>query len=121
MGRPLNSRFFGNFADSGLQLQVEAWVPGAGSSTTNAYVVRQRTNLVYEVTDGSNTGECTLQPDAITAEGQMRVSVSPFGGGTEYVRILNAHDVKTWAGNTYQWTPADEAAAESGEADVNLS
>lgn len=121
MGRPLNSQFFGNFADPGLQLQVTAWIPGTGSSTSNAYIVRQRSNLVYEVTDGTNTGECKLQQDPVAAEGQMRVSVTPFGGGTEYVRILNAHDVKTWAGNTYQWTPADQPAAEAGEADVNLS
>lgn len=120
MGRPLNSNFFGNFSDPGLQLKVEAWIPGAGSSTSNAYVVRQRSNTTYEVSDGTNTGECKLQQDPVNNSGEMRISVNPFGGGTEYVRILNAHDVKTFDGNTYQWTPADEAPDNAKEADVSL-
>mgnify|MGYP006424687055 CR=1 FL=1 len=120
MGRPLNDRFFGDFSNPGLQLKVEAWVPGSSSKSTNAYIVRQRTNTKYEVSDNNNTGICKLQENSITNEGEMRISVNPFNGGTEYVRTLNAHDVKTYSNNTYSWTPTNETADEEGEANISL-
>jgi hypothetical protein len=119
MGRPLNKRHFGNPANDGNQLEVEAWIPG-GSGMVTAWVVAQKSNTTYIVTDGTDTGRCRLQSDAITGAGQMRIVVSPFGGGTEYTKILNTHIVKTYEGNMYRWY-RNRAAAAAGEADLDFS
>ena len=121
MGRPLNKRFFGDPASPGSQLEVEAWIPGAmGPSSPFAWIVEQNSNTTYTLDDGSFTGRCKLQADAITGPGQMRIVVSPFPSGTEYARILNAHQVKTFEGNVYSWQAAF-AADEFDEADLNFS
>lgn len=51
MGRPLNKKFFGD--GSGL-LAVEVYTERAGASTAG-YIVRQRSNLKYEVADETVT------------------------------------------------------------------
>lgn len=118
MGRPLNKKFFGDPASPGNQLRVEAWIPG-GSGSVTAWIVKQHTNNTYTVSDGSDTGRCKLQEAGISAAGQMRLPVTPFGGATEYGRILNAHQVKTWEGNVYSWS--ELSADEVGEADPDLA
>lgn len=121
MGRPLNDRFFGDPSSPGSQLEVEAWIPGAGSAASPlAWIVKQNSNTTYTVTDGADVGRCKLQADPVTGPGQMRIVVSPFTGGTEYVRILNAHLVKTFEGNVYSWD-AVTAADSFDEADLDFS
>ena len=51
MGRPLNKKFFGD--GSGL-LAVECYTERAGASTAG-YIVRQRSNLIYEIADEAVT------------------------------------------------------------------
>ena len=51
MGRPLNKKFFGD--GSGL-LAVECYTERAGASTAG-YIVRQRSNLIYEIADETVT------------------------------------------------------------------
>lgn len=121
MGRPLNKKFFGDPAGVGNQLEVEAWIPGAGATASPfAWIVEQHTNTTYTVTDGSDTGRCKLQADAVAGPGQMRIAVSPFVGGTEYARILNAHQVKTFEGNVYAWSELSNADSFK-EADLDFS
>lgn len=75
------------------------------------------------------TATSTLTGDAVssatvTAPGDNFTSVPTVtfaapAGDAEYVRILNAHQVKTFAGNVYKWS---ELAADSfDEADLPLS
>ena len=120
MGRPLRKQNFGNTGDAGAQLQVHADI-GAGEEL--CWVQDQpgsRTYTVASVAGGATplrTGRVTLQAGAITAEGQARLVVTPFGGGTEYARTLLQHTVKTWSDNTYTWK-LGVAAAATGEATV---
>ena len=51
MGRPLNKKFFGDLAG---RLAVECWTERAGASTAG-YIVRQRSNLIYEIADETLT------------------------------------------------------------------
>ena len=190
MGRPLNKKFFTG-ANGNIKLEVTANI---GGTTFNTNIVRQRSNLKYEVfgglgveqgpdgvtglaittpgggdvitdagaafadfttlftagqyvvisnaEDAANNGvyqlanvaadaltlvgdgvlvanaadtTMTLTPSsgdtavlklvnsATPAAGEMSIAVSPVTGGTEYARIINAHLVKTFAGNTYAW------------------
>ena len=119
MGRPLRDEFFGDPSSPGAQLNVEAWIPG-GVGAVSAWIVKQNSNTTYTVTDGTDIGRCKLQSDTITSAGQMRIEVSPAPGGTEYARILNAHQVKTFNGNVYSWDVII-AAVEDDEADLNFS
>jgi hypothetical protein len=51
-----------------------------------------------------DTTVCKLVDEASpSVAGTMSIAVSPVTGGTEYARIINAHQVKTFAGNTYAW------------------
>ena len=125
MGRPLNKKFFTDAATApgsapGSQIQnVNAYIPGAGSAVTDAWIVKQHSNTTYTVTDGTDTGRCKLtNKSAEWASGEMSIEVSPYAGGTEYVKILNAHQVKTFEGNVYKWS--DLAAAADNEADIDL-
>jgi len=118
MGRPLNKKWFGDPAGPGNQLNVVAFIPG-GAGAVAAWIVKQHSNTTYTVTDGGDTGRCKLQATVPTAAGEARIEVSPFIGGTEYVRILNAHQVKTFEGNVYSWS--ELAADAASEADLDLS
>jgi len=61
MGRPLNKKFFGD--GSGL-LAVECYTERAGASTAG-YIVRQRSNLIYEVADETATASTALVVDSL--------------------------------------------------------
>lgn len=202
MGRPLNKKWFGNPTGPGSQINVEAFIPG-GSGVVTAWIVNQKSNTTYTITDGTHTGRCKLQAAALTAAGQCRISVTPFdgvpnvtalgtislaetetidtvdvtitnggsgysvaptvtidgdgdvdptatatltdgvvtsvtvsggsanhtsatitfsapavGGTVEYIRILNAHQVKTFEGNVYSWSKL--AANAGGEANIDI-
>lgn len=78
MGRPLNKSLMGNPSLDGKQFFIEAWIPG-GSDGVTAWILEQKTNNQYIVTDDSNTGRCRLQKETLTAEGQMRMAGMPFG------------------------------------------
>lgn len=120
MGRPLKKTFFNNPDEDGVQLCVSnAWIPGATKATTKnkAWVVRQISKHRFVITDGTDTGIVNLQAEPITAEGQARIEVKPFGGGTQYVSQLNNRTVKTFEGNVFSYIPAQTASV-AGEATV---
>ena len=106
MGRPLRKQNFGNILDAGPQLQVRA---DLGVGEEDCWIVDQpgsRTYTVYSVAGGltpARVGRVKLQAGAISAVGEARLVVSPFGGGTEYGRTLQQHTIKTWEGNQYAW------------------
>lgn len=118
MGRPLKDKFFGNVANSGKQLQVEVWFTGEASVVTG-WVTRQRGTGKYEVTDGTNTEVFVLADHYPAQEGEACILVEPFGGSTEYARVIHNRTVKTHEGNRYRWST--EAASEPGEADLPLA
>ena len=106
MGRPLNKKFFTGLGQPGFQLGCTAWFTGEGAAESG-YVVRQKTNTRYVVESDAGPGTRSelleLVQGAPTAGGQVQITVSPVTGGTENARIINAHQVKTFEGNTYVW------------------
>ncbi|MFA5489229.1 MAG: hypothetical protein WC284_08425 [Candidimonas sp.] len=120
MGRPLNKRFFGDPSEGGVQINLtEAWIPGAGSLTAAAWIVKQTGNGRYVVTDGADTGVVNLVDTSPVVEGQARIEITIYGGGTENAKQINSHQVKTFDGNVYRWLPTGAIA--DGDADLPLS
>ncbi|KKM86311.1 hypothetical protein LCGC14_1280370 [marine sediment metagenome] len=123
MGRPIDKNFIGDPADAGLQINLTTATLFDGTTLTGPWIVRQRTNLKYEITDGTNTGVLSL----ISGTGQApagfaTLRVVPVGEGpTEYLRSLHGNTVKTWQGNIYSWVHQLEGktATEKGQADFS--
>jgi flagellar capping protein FliD len=119
MGRPLSKRFFSNPTNTGKQITLtKAFIPGAASSTNNAWIVAQKGVNKYIVTDGTHTGLVRLTDGSAATAGEAYIDVAVFGGGTEHAKQINAHTVKTHAGHVYRWSTS--AASKAGEADIPL-
>lgn len=122
MGRPLNDKFFGDPEAPGKQIQIQVWLvdgEGDGKGLTNGFIVSQTANSFFIVDNSFFVGEIKLQSSTPNAVGEGRIQVSPFGGGTEWARVVQAHNVKTFEGNIYNWST--EAADAVGEADLPLA
>ena len=84
MGRPLRKQNFGNTGNAGPQLLVRANI--GGEAAEDCWIVDQPGSRVYTVsslaggTTPLRTGRVKLQQGTITAEGQARLSVTPYDG-----------------------------------------
>lgn len=118
MGRPLNSKYFGD-PDLSAQPKLcisEAWIPNTDYPTALSYVVEQTATREYVVSDGVNTGPVSLT-DSITREGEAIINVYPYGIDTvEHAYLITSHRVKTWEGGDYSWSTLP--ATKPGEADL---
>lgn len=123
MGKPINKKYFGDNALAGEQIEINAQLPGHAESTTAYHIVKQKSNTTYliEHTASGDRGFAKLVNKGTSLEdNEMSITVSPFLGGAEYVRIINAHQVKTFSGNVYKWD-ALVSADSYDEADVSTS
>lgn len=125
MGRPLNKKFFGPDAGGdGFQLIGRSFFAG-GLGPEACYIVKQKSSYKFIVRDsatGTKETVSTLVDVDPSAEGELQVRVSPDGGTTfENARVITAHQVKTFDGNTYVWsdltTTADSTPA-TNDADI---
>ena len=118
MGRPVNKRFLGNYTTSGDQIQCTAYIPGDSTSRTG-YFVRQVGTGRYQASNSTlagTTGVVALTNNDATQPGNAYVTVSPYGGGTEYARKINDNTVITWQGNTYTWYPTGTSLTTANQA-----
>jgi len=125
MGRPLNPEFIGNPASAVFGKVIvlsDAWLPGnaAASASKSVWLVKQINKHRFIATDGTTTGEIYLQDGPVTAAGQARIAVSPFGGSTEYANQINNRTVKTFEDHVYSWN-INTAAAVTGQADLTYN
>lgn len=103
MGRPLNKRNFGNpTVKDGNQLTVMATIDGT-ITPVPAWIVRQKTNNRYIVTDGTNTVLCELVKE-FTDVNQFIVLAEDELAATFPVRSLHAHRVKTFDVQDKAWS-----------------
>ena len=119
MGRPIDPAKIGALTEAGQQIQVLGIVD-IGTGIESLYIVKQINDSKFKCVAAATTarfGDVHLQAALPTAEGEGRVVVSPFGGGTEYARVINQHNVKTFEGNVYKYD-VNVAAAAAGEADI---
>lgn len=100
MGRPLNKRNFGNPANPGTQIEVECNLTG---TPTTGWIVRQRSNVEYEVTDGITTLRCKLV-ETLTGVGQFRVVAEDELANSFSVRSLHTRRLKTFDVQDKPWS-----------------
>lgn len=122
MGRPIDKNVIGDPADAGLQINLTTATFFNGDAVSGPFIVRQRTNLKYEVSDGTKTEVLSLfnatgQPPA----GFAALRAVPVSGPTEYVRSIHGKTVKTFQGNIYSWVHQLEGktATRKGQADFS--
>lgn len=128
MGRPIQSKVFGDLAAPGLQFAITAKVPG--EAVGEGYIVEQQGTSKYRVNINGTEGVVflvnTLTP-ANLSDGEAFVAVTPFGGSTvaaskimqRKVNVFNIVDSPFSTYSSYKWS--DLPAAVAGEADVGVS
>lgn len=119
----IDKRLLGDQANSGPQIVVQsAWIPGEGSANATSFIIKQLgvNRFIMKNKATGNSGIVTLQAAAVTAAGQARISVTPFGGSTEYLKSLQYRKAITFSGNIYVYN-LQEIADEAGEAVIDFS
>ena len=122
MGRPIDKNFIGDPERTGLQINLTTATFADGGTVTGPYIVRQRSNLQYEVSNSAGTKSEVLTLFDATGSappGFAALRVLPATGGSEYVRSLHGNTVKTFQGNIYSWVHQLEGktATEQNQAD----
>lgn len=107
MGRPLNKRYFGPPTANGDEIKVQFHFGGAGS--VNGWIVKQTGSKRFICTDGTNTKECYLVPEATgdLVDGEMSISVKDDTGTVFQVSKISAHRVTLSTGATIAWNWSD--------------
>jgi hypothetical protein len=128
MGRPIQSKVFGDVALPGFQFIITAKIPGEAAG--EGYIVEQQGTSKYRVNVNGTEGVVflvnTLTPANLN-DGEAFVAVTPFGGSTvaaskimqRKVNVFNIVDSPFSTYSSYKWSdlPADTA----GQADVGVS
>lgn len=122
MGRPIDKNFIGDPADAGLQINLTTATFFDGSPVGGPFIVRQRSNLKYEISNSAKTKTEVLSLFNGTGQapaGFCTLRVSPISTGTQYVRSIHGKTVKTFQGNIWSWVHQLEGktATEKGQAD----
>ena len=125
MGRPIDKNFIGDPARAGLQINLTTATFADGGAVTGPFIVRQRSNLKYEVSNSAKTESEVLSFIDGTGQapaGFCTLRVIPVGEvPSEYVRSIHGKTVKTWQGNIYSWVHQLEGktATTKGQADFS--
>lgn len=124
MGRPIDKNFIGDPAGAGLQINLTTATFADGSPVSNPFIVRQRTNLKYEVSNGAKTKTEILSLHDGTGSpppGFASLRVSPVSTGTQYVRSIHGKTVKTFQNDVWSWVHQLEGktATKKGQADFD--
>ena len=75
MGRPIDKVFIGDPARAGLQINLTTATFADGGAVSDPFIVRQRTNLQYEVSNGAKTKSEVLT--LFNATGSVPAGTSP--------------------------------------------
>jgi len=106
MGRPISKKKIGAPGSTPVILFSDAFISTASSQSApnSVYILKQISTIRFQVSDGVNTGEVTLQAGPITGPGQGRIDVTPFGGGPiEYASKINDRTVVTFEDHRYSY------------------
>ena len=128
MGRPLQDKFFvGNKSldtdgKPGLQIRLTlASYTGGTQNDNSSWIVRQRSQGQFEVTNGT---ECEIlrlfNGTGSIPAGTCALRVDAFNAGTEYARGFTNHRVKTFQGNSYKWGHLKKGVAASSHDEVDF-
>jgi len=127
MGRPVQDKFFTPVGQdpegrSGLQILLTlASYTGGPSDDSDSWIVRQRSQGQFEVTNGTQIEVLRLfNGTGSIPTGTCALRVKPFTSGTEYARGFTNHLVKTFQGNSYKWDHLKEGVAASDKDEVDF-
>ena len=129
MGRPTKDQYFVGDTSTdaegkaGLQIRLtRASYTGGPTDNTASWIVRQRSQGRFEVTNGTDIEVLTLyNAGSGVPTGFCSLQVLPFTEGTEYARGFTNHLVKTFDGKSYKWDHLKDGVVASAddEADFN--
>ena len=122
MGRPIKPVKIGNTGDAGEQIVVKG-IAVQSEGIEDLFIVKQLNDSRFRCVDvatGNITKDIQLQEATPTVEGEGRIEVFVFGGGTEHAKAIQQHLVKTFEGNIFKYD-VDIAAATNGEADIDTA
>ena len=106
MGRPLNSRNFGDTGDAGNQISVSADV-GAGAGA--GFIVKQKGSKRFLCSVGGTEAVCALVTDA-PAAGEVRITLADSAAGTYYASKISGRTCTVEAGTGVQFSTGDKVA-----------
>ena len=108
MGRPINSRFFGD-STGGDGFQITG-IADFGAGPVTCYIIRQKSSHRFEVQEAGQPapGELRTLTDAVLAanDGFFHILVN----GAEHAKNIKAHQVSTFEGNGYVWSDITKEA-----------
>ena len=117
MGRPLNSRNFGDTGDAGEQISVSADV-GAGAGA--GFIVKQKGSKRFSCSVGGTVAVCSMVTGA-PAAGEMRITLADSAAGTYYASKISGRTCTVEAGTGTQFSTGDKVAWNTTGAVLNTS
>lgn len=123
MGRPIKKKWFGPAAGAGTQIIVNGVKWADGTTSTNAYIVKQTGSRKYVVSNGTKT-EPVFMVNATSVgglqAGQCFILATPFGGSARPCEKIAQFRVSIYEANgevnDYSWST--QPAAAPGQADL---
>lgn len=123
MGRPLNEKWFGSSVLPGNQIVVNGIKWADGSTSTDGYIVKQKSTSAYVVSDGVKTEECFMVNALVLgslAKGQCFILATPFGGVASPCYKIEQFRLSVFnldgSITSYSWSTIP--ATKAGEADL---
>jgi hypothetical protein len=126
MGKPIQRKWFGPTSGSGKQIKVNGVKWADGTTSTNAYIIKQTGSTAYIVSNGTKserafmvnaTAVGGLQP------GQCFITATPYGGSARPCKKIAQFRLDLWEAdgsiNSYSWST--QPAVAIGQADLNLA
>lgn len=128
MGRPTKDRYFVGDTSKNTDTKDERQIrvtaasyTGGPSDDGNSWIVRQRSQGSFEVTNGTQIEVLKLfEATAGVPTGWFSLRVLPFLGGTLYARGFTNHRVKTFCGKSYKWDHLKEGNIAAADDEANF-
>lgn len=123
MGRPIQKKWFGPAGSVGYQIVVNGVKWQDGTTSSDAYIVKQTGSAAYVVSDGLKTEIVFMVNASSTGDllpGQCYILATPFGGTALPCKKIAQFRVDLFAADgtvdSYSWSTIPAAAA--GQADL---
>lgn len=111
MGRPIQKKWFGPVSTAGAQIVVNGVKWADGTTSTNAYIVKQTGSDAYIVSNGSKTERVFMVNATSTgglSAGQCYILATPFGGSARPCKKIAQYRVDIFAADgtvdSYSWS-----------------
>lgn len=124
MGKPIKESWFGSIANTGKQIRVNVVKWADGTTSSNAYIIKQKGSATYVVSNGIKTEIARLStvPSELKS-GECVVLATPFGGSALPCKKITQHRVSVQEPSgvisSFAWSAND--AASSGFATLDLA